>query len=78
MEVLEWPAQSPDLNPIEHLWAILDRKIGDRSLRKKEELKEAVTAAWAKITPEETKSLVESMPRRCEAVIQAKGGPTKY
>ena len=39
MELLEWPAQSPDLNPIEHLWAILDQKAGARCLKKKEELK---------------------------------------
>ena len=45
---------------------------------KKENLKVAIEEAWEKIQSEETKSLVESMPRRLEAVIQAKGGPTKY
>ena len=54
---------SPDLNPIEHLLAILNKKVGDLSLRKNE----AETAAWAKITPEETKNLVESVPRHLEA-----------
>ena len=58
---------SPDLKPIEHLLAILNRKVGNLSLRKNEELKEAETAAWAKITPEETKNLVESIPRHLEA-----------
>ena len=78
VEVLEWPAQSPDLNPIEYLWEILDRKIGDQSFSKKDNLKVAIEEAWEKIQPEETKSLVKSMPRRLEAVIQAKGGQTKY
>ena len=55
LEVFEWAAQNPDSNPIEHCWAVLDRKIGDWSFRKKEELKEAMTAAWVKIIPEETK-----------------------
>ena len=38
IELLEWPAQSPDLNPIEHLWAILDQKASAGCLKKKEEL----------------------------------------
>lgn len=78
VNVLDWPAQSPDLNPIEHLWAILDRKIGDRSFRKKEELKVAVEKAWAEISSDETQKLVESMQSRLSEVIMAKGGPTKY
>ncbi|XP_065662882.1 transposable element Tc1 transposase-like isoform X2 [Hydra vulgaris] len=78
VEVLEWPAQSPDLNPIKHLWEILGRKIGGWSFSKKDNLKVAIKEAWEKIQPEEIKYLVESMPRRLEAVTQAKGGPTKY
>ena len=39
IELLEWPAQSPDLNPIEHLLSILDQKAGAQCLKKKEELK---------------------------------------
>lgn len=78
VNVLEWPAQSPDLNPIEHLWAILDREIGDRALKKKDELREAVLLAWEKIEKQKIKNLVESMPRRLAEVIKAKGGPTRY
>ena len=66
------------LKPHRAFWVILDRKIGDLSLRTKVEFKEAVTVELAKITPEETKNLVESMQRRLEAVTKAKGGPTKY
>lgn len=78
INVLEWPAQSPDLNPIEHLWALLDNEIGERSFTKKDDLKTAVTNAWGKIDAQKIKNLVESMPRRLAAVIKAKGGPTKY
>ena len=78
VNVLDWPSQSPDLNPIENLWSILDRKIGERSFTRKEALKEAVQKAWCEMDIKQTKSLVESMPTRLRLVIEAKGGPTKY
>lgn len=78
VNVLEWPSQSPDLNPIEHLWAVLDREIGPRKLSKKDDLKLEITNAWERINKDVSKKLVESMPKRLQAVITAKGGPTKY
>ncbi len=42
-----------------------------------EELKATVRATWALITPEQCHRLIDSMPRRIDAVIQAKGAPTK-
>lgn len=78
INLLEWPSQSPDLNPIEHLWALLDRKIGERLFSKKDDLKRAVTDAWGAMDQKQIRKLIESMPSRLEAVIVAKGGPTKY
>lgn len=72
------PAQSPDLNPIEHLWAHLERKIRGRRINNKNELKTALQEEWSLITPEITGALVGSMKRRMEAVITSNGGPTKY
>ncbi len=43
-----------------------------------EELKATIRATWALITPEQCHRLIDSMPRRIAAVIQAKGAPTKY
>ncbi len=74
--VLNWPANSPDLNPIENLWCIVKRKMRYARPNNAEELKAAIRATWALITPEQCHRLIDSMPRRIAAVIQAKGAPT--
>jgi transposase len=78
--VLQWPAQSPDLNPIEHLWSHLKKKLGEYEVPPKgiEELWERVQQEWEKIPAEVCQNLIESMPRRVAAVLKAKGGYTKY
>ena len=76
--VLNWPANSPDLKPIEILWGIVKRKMRYARPNNAEELKAAIRATWASITPQECHRLIDSMPRRIAAVIQAKGAPTKY
>uniref|UniRef100_A0A034WTK7 Transposable element Tcb2 transposase n=1 Tax=Bactrocera dorsalis TaxID=27457 RepID=A0A034WTK7_BACDO len=75
---LPHPPQSPDLNPIENLWDHLDRQIRKRNVTSKETLKSALREEWLKISPEYTKTLVESMPCRLKCVIKAKGRQTKY
>ncbi|KAI2644721.1 Transposable element Tcb1 transposase [Labeo rohita] len=76
--VLNWPANSPDLNPIENLWDIVKRKLRDARPNTLDELKAAIEASWASITPQQCHRLIASMPRRIEAVISAKGFRTKY
>jgi transposase len=80
IRLLNWPAQSPDLNPIEHLWKILKQKLRKYADPPKGvgELCERVKTEWGKITAEECQRLIESMPRRLHAVIKAKGGHIKY
>lgn len=75
---IKTPAQSPDLNPIEHLWEHLERQIRTRNITNRDTLKTALLEEWEKIPPTITQNLVNSMRRRMEAVILAKGGPTKY
>ncbi len=76
--VLDWPANSPDLNPIENLWGIVKRKMRDTRPNNADDLKAAIKATWASIPPQQCHKLITSMPRRIEAVIKAKGAPTKY
>ncbi len=76
--VLDWPANSPDLNPIENLWGIVKRKMRDTRPNNADDLKAAIKATWASIPPQQCHKLITSMPHRIEAVIKAKGAPTKY
>ncbi len=76
--VLDWPANSPDLNPIENIWGIVKRKMRDTRPNNADDLKAAIKATWASIPPQQCHKLITSMPRRIEAVIKAKGAPTKY
>ncbi len=76
--VLDWPANSPDLNSIANLWGIVKRKTRDTRPNNADDLKAALKATCASITPEQCLKLITSMPRRIDAVIHIKGGPTKY
>ena len=75
---LETPPQSPDLNPIEHLWQYLETQIRKRHISNKRDLQNALKEEWENIPPSYCADLVKSMPSRIQAVIAAKGNPTKY
>ncbi len=75
--VLDWPANSLDLN-IENLWSIVKTKMRNKRPKNADELKATVKETWASIPPQQCHKLITSIPRRIEAVIKAKGAPTKY
>ncbi len=75
--VLDWPANSPDLNPIDNL-CIVKRKMRNKRPKNADELKATVKETWTSIPPQQCHKLITSMPRRIETVIKAKGAPTKY
>ena len=77
-EVIEHPPQSPDLNVIEHLWDEIDRRIDRIEVNTYEQLKGKISQVWLSVEPECAQKLVESMPRRLQQVIEAKGGNTSY
>ena len=80
ISILDWPPQSPDANPIEHLWEHIKRQLNKYPTKPKGvwEIWERAAEVWANVTPEVCQNLIESMPRRLEAIIKAKGGHTKY
>ncbi|KAJ8870197.1 hypothetical protein PR048_029213 [Dryococelus australis] len=77
---LDWPAQSPDLNPIEHLRNELDRRVRARQARPKSiaQLMEWLQEEWRRIPVDVLQTLVEGRPDRVAAVIAARGGPARF
>lgn len=80
IEVLEWPAQSPDMNIIEHLWADVNLRLRNRrpAPTTKAELKIAVEEEWYNTPLSTIQNLYESIPRRIEALRKSKGWHTRY
>ncbi|XP_046557417.1 uncharacterized protein LOC124266660 [Haliotis rubra] len=80
VQVVPWPSKSPDLNPIEHLWDELDRRVRQRQQQPQtlEQLAQALQEEWANIPQRVIQTLVGSMGRRCKAVLDANGGHTRY
>lgn len=76
--LLEWPSQSPDLNPIENLWGELKRRVGKVGIQNKDQLWEIVQKTWYEIPVETCRKLISSMPQRLQKVVQNKGGYTGY
>jgi len=86
--LLDWPPYSPDLNPIEHIWFHLKKKVLELHLElefangKSEEdleaLENALVEGWNALPNSLFESLVRSMPKRVNACYKAKGWHTKY
>ena len=80
VDVLPWPAVSPDLAPIEHVWDELDRRLRKRPVqpRNLHELAQALQEEWTNMPQIKIQRIISSMRRRCQAVIAAQGGHTRY
>ena len=78
IKVMEWPPQSPDLNPIENMWMAVKRSIGSKVFRNGDDLFVELEKQWNSITMTYVDKLIDSMPKRCSAVLKNNGYATKY
>ena len=79
VNALQWPARSPDLSPIEHLWDRLGRQVRERhDVNNIRDLQRVLQAEWTRIPSQVIWKLICSMRRRCLAVLAANGGHTRY
>jgi transposase len=78
MDLLPWPAYSPDLNPIENLWSAMKSRVQGQQFPTKDALWSALEALWNAFSTNFVRLYIDSMPRRISAVIAAKGGSTIY
>lgn len=80
LEKLDWPAQSPDLNPIENIWMQMKDHVQKRqpSVKSTTDMKEALREAWNAVDFQSINKLIASVPDRLAAVIKAKGGSTRF
>lgn len=80
VRLLPWPARSPDLSPIENVWSMVAERLARHHSPSTtvDELWHSVEAAWTEIPVHAIQSLFDSMPRRINAVIAARGGCSGY
>lgn len=78
ISMLDFPPYSPDLNPIENVWNDIARRVEKRPAGTMEELQDTIAEEWAATSVDFLRKLAHSMPKRCQAVIDAQGDHTKY
>lgn len=80
INVLRWPAFSPDISPIEHFWDQLGQRVyrGRQPPANRQQLIQALNRAWEAIPQYRIQRLIRSMRRRCQKVVAARGGHNRY
>ena len=80
IQLIKWPGNSPDLNPIENVWAWMKMQLQESHLTNLDQLKEEITRLWVMRMQDSQvlRNLVESMPKRLQEVIERGGNTTHY
>ena len=78
--VMQWPARSPDMNPIEHVWDLLKRSVKSRMPppNNLSEMRNVLLEEWQRLPQETIDNIINSMPRRMETFVRARKGNTRY
>ncbi|GBM07791.1 hypothetical protein AVEN_33086-1 [Araneus ventricosus] len=78
--LMSWPPNSPNLNPIEHIWDAMERQLGAQTppCQKISTLCDRCLDIWYNLSPVMYQKLVTPIPKRVAAVLKAKGGATRY
>jgi len=78
IDKMYWPANSPDLNPIENVWRLLKQRVAKRFPRSLVELRQCIEEEWAALELSIFARYIGNMKERCQDVVDAKGGHTKW
>ena len=78
MEIVDWPPNSPDLNPIENVWGIIKGELQKENISKRSILINWIKEIYEKISYQHIENIVESFVTQLQRCIELEGDRTDY